>query len=119
MTSLGRSCRKLLVGNAATCRHVNQTFQSVKSRDFDISTVQAEGELIHVPAKMLVAHLVIDAIMPALEECPNAFYTVCMDAVAVVDALRVINAPVRVKQAVKVAVCAMLVCYQRRTNLNL
>ncbi len=39
----------------------------------------AAHKLVHVPAQVLHAHFMVDAIVPTFKECPEAFYAVSVN----------------------------------------
>ena len=46
---------------------------------FHIAFVKAKRELIHIPVKALFTRMMIDAVQPALQYGPHAFYSICVN----------------------------------------
>ncbi len=83
----------------------------------DIPPIQAEGEFVHVAAQMLLAHVVVDAVHPALHHRPNALDAVRAHAVAGVFPGAVVHALMAERLAIKPDVAGVLVREDRGTCL--
>jgi len=67
------SCRQPRICQALAADRFNHRVQPLKTMPFDIAFVQPEGELIDVPGKVLHAHAVVDAVVAAFQDGPDAF----------------------------------------------
>lgn len=84
----------------------------------NVTFVEAEGELVNVPAKMLWADMMEGAIDAALEDGPNAFDAVGRDAIAHELASAVIDGLVIKCECSQALIAAVLICVQDRSRFN-
>jgi len=78
--------------------------------------VVSEGELIDIAMQMLRAHVVVDAVVTALQKRPEAFDAICMEVVTDILANRVIDRLVREAFSGKASVRIEVVCHDRSAS---
>jgi len=71
------SCRQPRISQPLTADRFDHRIQSLKAVPFDVAFVQTEGELVHIAAKVLAAHAVVDAVVAAFQDGPDALNAVC------------------------------------------
>lgn len=70
---IGISCRQPRIGPPLSTDRFNHRIQTLKAVALDVAFVQPEGELVDVSSEMLRAHAVIDAVVAAFQDSPDAF----------------------------------------------
>ena len=84
--------------------------------DFYVSLVKPERELIDVPRQVLDAEMVKGAMIAALENCPNAFDSICArHAVNISSRLMLDNVVI---EAAQIAISAMLIRADRSARTD-
>src|SRR3990167_8571315 len=112
------SCDQFLVGDAALGGCGDQVIQALEGVALHVALVQAESELAHVPAKVLFAGVVIDAMQAALEDRPQAFDAVGVYVVPDVLARAVVDRGALEEQPAKALIGRAFVAVDRAARLN-
>src|SRR5574337_313432 len=107
------SCGEFLVCDAAASGSGNQVVQALEGMALDVPLVQPEGELVDVPAKVLLARLVVDAMNPALQDGPHGLNAVSVDAIADVFARAVVDGIALEEQPTEAVIGRVLVAVDR------
>lgn len=69
----GFSCGEPRVSQAFASNRIHETIQAFDGVPRHIPLIESKGELVHVPTEMLGAHLMVNAVNPALQDSPNRF----------------------------------------------
>ena len=67
------SCRQFLIGDPVASRCLREAIKPCQRVPPHVAVVKAEGELINVPAQVLLARMVIYAVQTSLQDGPNTF----------------------------------------------
>ena len=108
---------QLRVGQTLSGNRINKQVETLQRVDFDVAEVQPESELINVAMKMLFARVMVNAMQPALEQCPNGFDSVCIDVSAPPLAFGMVYGRVVEEKAAYARIRAVRVCVERRADL--
>src|SRR5208282_4210237 len=98
------SCRQPRVGQALPADRFNHRIQPLKRMPLDVAFVQPESELIQIAAEVLAAHAVVNAIVAAFQDGPDAFNRVRVGRASRILASRMIDGIVLVEQTVQPSV---------------
>jgi hypothetical protein len=108
------------VSEALAINGSNETVQPSKGVDSDVASVEAERDLIHVAAQMLRGYLMPCADDASLEDGPDAFDGVCVDAALAavfgVNAFTVVDGTMVEPEAVQAVVTLRLIGADQRTG---
>ena len=114
----GFSLRQSFVGQASSNSRRQQTGKAIQGVAIYAAIVQSESEFIDVAAKVFLAHVVIDAVDAALQNCPGAFDSIHSYIAPDKFSETVIDRFVSEEKTVKLAVSCRFVGVDRRARLD-
>ena len=109
---------KLFVGDAAASGRCDQVVQPLEVMALHVAFVQAEGELVHVPTKVLLAGMVVHAMQAALQDRPDAFDAVGVYAVPDVLSRAVVDRGALEEQPAEALIGRVLVAVDHAPRLD-
>src|SRR5208337_1087768 len=113
------SCRQPRIGQPFTADSRDHAVEPLKRVPFDVAFVQPEGELVQIAAKVLAAHAVINAVVAAFQDSPDAFNRVRVCRASRVLASRMIDGIVLVEQAVQSGENQVLIGIELRSEFDI
>src|SRR5208282_4165027 len=108
------SCRQLPIGQPLAYDGHDERIQPLKSVTAHVRGIQAEGELINVLGKVLLADLVVNPVDAALQDGPDALNSVGSSAALGIDASHVIDRLVAKEQPIKAQIAGRFIREQSR-----
>lgn len=110
---------QLGVSQSFSSSRVNKTIQSFQRVALYVTSVQPESKFVNVATQVLGTDLVIDAVQPALENCPNTLNPVYVDRAASVHAFGVVDCGVSKEKPVKARVRTVFVSVERGADFDI
>lgn len=110
------SCRQFPVCDSFPGYGVYKTIEPLERVPFHVSVIQAEGEFVNVPGKVLFADLVVNSVQAAFQDRPHAFYAVGAGHAAHVLIGRMVDALLAEEHPVKIVIGRVFVCEQSRAD---
>src|SRR5208282_1230386 len=112
------SCGQPRIGQPLATDRFDHRIQPLKAVPFDVAFVQPKGELVQIAAKMLAAHAVVNAVVAAFQDCPDALNRVRVGRASRILASRVIDRIVTVEQPVQPGEHQVLISIELRPEFD-